>query len=100
MTRDEAIQYLGLKDEAELERVVIAHVVDVELEDDGRIVQVLDDMREVLFEEHRKKVGYRPDDPDVVAQTQAQVQDEQEQARQARAAKRGKLEARVKARGK
>mgnify|MGYP003498397914 CR=1 FL=1 len=96
-----AMRYLGISDPDELERIVVEHRVDVDIDDDGEIFAVAGGelLREALFEEHRKREGHRPDDPDVALEVQTRAQEERERAREERARKRVALEARVKARG-
>ncbi len=94
MMADEAMRYLGV-DEAELERVVLEHSLDVEVDEAGRVIWVDGDMREVLFAEHHKKVGHRPDDPKAQAATAEELEAFEESGRQRRRARRALLEQRV-----
>lgn len=96
ITRREVMQYLGLVQPGELisaqameelERIVVEHDLDVELDDGDLIATVEGDqakLREALFEEHRRNAGHRPDDPEAMERVTA----EQEQAAQVAAAAR------------
>lgn len=91
-----AMRYLGIDDLDELERVVVDHDVDVELDGNGLIRAVeMTTLKNALFEEHRRVVGYRPDDPIVGAQNRARIENEREARRVARLQRRGTLERRV-----
>ena len=96
LTRREAMAYLGLQDEAELERMVVAYEIDVDVDTDGRIVEVeADDVRRALFGEHERKVGHRPDDPAAHAKAQRTDRDRQAAAKRRRKARRARLEERI-----
>jgi hypothetical protein len=75
MKPQEAASYLGVRPE-DLTRIIMENDIDVQLDDAG-VVLAIDaaDLREPLFEEHRKKVGYRPDD----LKQQEKAQKEQEE---------------------
>jgi len=71
----EALRYFGIayipEDETipdgvieQLEDLVIEHDLDIEADNRGDIVSIDPEAsKEVLFREHQKKVGHRPDDP-------------------------------------
>jgi hypothetical protein len=72
MTREEALRYFGLPSTEEglsqLEDLVIEHDVGVELDEHDRIIAVdPTELKEVLFKEHKKKTGHRPDSPTEMA---------------------------------
>lgn len=80
---EQAIASFGLVDEpdpvTELERIVLEYDLDADVDDDGNLLAIDADIREAVFEEHRKKVGYRPDDP--VAQEKERKREEAERAK-------------------
>ena len=72
MTREEALRYFGLPSTEEglsqLEDLVVEHNIGVELDEHDRIIAVdPTEIKEVLFEEHKKKTGHRPDSPSEMA---------------------------------
>jgi len=72
MTREEALRYFGLPSTEEglsqLEDLVVEHDLGIELDEYDRIVAVdPTELKEVLFKEHQKKTGYRPDSPSEMA---------------------------------
>lgn len=80
----EALKYLGLpQDESgtdRLEELTLEYDVEVDTDEQGNLIAV-GDLQEVLFEEHKKEVGHRPDDP--IAVEAARVEREkQERAKQ------------------
>ena len=92
----EAMAYLGLEEEAELERVAVEYDLDVDVDTEGRITQVeADDVRRALFGEHERKVGHRPDDPKVRAKVQKAHRDREAAAKRRRRERRGRLRERV-----
>jgi hypothetical protein len=94
------MRFLGISDVEELERIVIEHNVEVDIDDDGEVFAVHggEPLREALFEEHRKNIGHRPDDPNVAVENQARLNAERERAGAERARKRKALETRVQTR--
>lgn len=68
MTAEEALRYFGLplteEGHTQLEDIVAEYDIGVELDEFDRITMVdPSELKEVLFEEHKKKVGHRPDSP-------------------------------------
>ena len=68
MSVEEAVRYFGLGNlppqEAidKLEEILIENEVDVETDNAGNLISIdPSTSREALFEEHKKKTGYRPD---------------------------------------
>jgi hypothetical protein len=94
------MRFLGISDPDELERIVIEHDIEVDIDDDGEVFAVHGGLalREALFEEHRKNLGHRPDDPNVAVENQALQNAERERASAERGRRREALEARVRAR--
>jgi hypothetical protein len=91
----EAVQYLGVRPE-DLARILRENDIDVELDDAGVVLAIdASDLREPLFEEHRKKVGHRPDDPKHVDRAQKEHEEHQQKAKQDRKAKRVRLAKRM-----
>lgn len=77
----EAMSFFGV-DELELERIVLEHDVDVETDDNGNITFVdPSDIKEVLFKEHEKKVGHRPDDPKAMHEARVKQAEQEKEAR-------------------
>jgi hypothetical protein len=66
---DEALGYLGMdpwdpENEDLLEDWCVEHNVDVEVDDDGNLLEVDPiGLKEALFAKHEREVGHRPDDP-------------------------------------
>jgi hypothetical protein len=66
---DEALGYLGMdpwnpENEDLLEDWCVEHDVDVEVDDDGNLLEVDPiGLKEALFAKHEREVGHRPDDP-------------------------------------
>jgi hypothetical protein len=91
MNPQEATNYLGVRPE-DLARIIRENDIDVQLDDDG-IVLAIDaaDLREPLFEEHRKKVGYRPDDPKHTERAQQEQEDKEKREKEERKAKFAQL---------
>jgi hypothetical protein len=87
----EALRFFGLDDVAELERIVLEHDIDAEVDDDGELVAIAAELREPLFEEHRRRHGHRPDDPEQVAKAHRAMREFDEEARRRRAARRTRL---------
>lgn len=96
-----AMRFLGISDIEELERIVIEHEVEVDIDEDGEVFAVHggEALREALFEEHRKNLGHRPDDPNVAVENEALRNAERERASAERGRRREALKARVQARG-
>jgi hypothetical protein len=72
MTREEALRYFGLPSTEEgyqqLEDLVAEYDIGVSLDEYDRIIEVdPTELKEVLFEEHKKKTGHRPDSPTEMA---------------------------------
>lgn len=69
----------------QLEVLVLEHDLEVETDNRGDITGIITGtkVKEALFEEHRKKVGHRPDDPLAMhkARVQAEKQEEKEHQR-------------------
>jgi hypothetical protein len=101
MSRAEALAYFDLgADVAELERIILEHDIDADVDELGRILEVdAEHAKAALFAEHERKVGYRPDDPGAMARERKKARDREDAARRRRRAKRERLAARVKARG-
>lgn len=95
MNPREAARYLGVRPE-DLTRIIRENDIDVELDDYGLVLAVdAADLREPLFEEHRKRVGHRPDDPKHMERAQREHEEKQKKEKQARKAKRVKLAKRL-----
>lgn len=94
----DARAFLGLKDDDDLEGIVLEHEIDVELDEDDNVV-VLDatQLPEVLFERHRVQVGHRPDDPLAVKRSWAAHEGAETKRRNKAKADRERLRARRKA---
>jgi hypothetical protein len=94
MDVQEALLFFGLEDMDELELLVLDHDIDA-LVDQGRVVAIdANDVREALFELHRKRAGYRPDDQDASAAAREVRGRIEEAERRARQSARGALRAR------
>ena len=91
---EEAMRYFGVDDIQELQRIVLEHDIDVEVDDDGALVSIIGDLKEPLFEEHHRQVGHRPDDPEQMKKAHANQQRRETLARQRREARRELLKAR------
>jgi hypothetical protein len=68
MTMTEALRYFGLPLTTEgrdrLEELIVDNDMDISLDEDGHIGSIATtNVKEVLFTEHLKKVGHRPDSP-------------------------------------
>jgi hypothetical protein len=99
MNPEEAMRYLGVNLER-LEQIVLEYGVDVDLDGEGAIELVdADDMKEPLFQEHRKQVGHRPDNIEEQEKAKEKAEKAQVRAKQVRKAKRVKLARRVSMRG-
>ena len=97
MSREEAQRFFGglIDTDEELERFVLDHDIDAEVDDDGTIITIdASDIREHLFELHRSKLGHRPDDPDAQAKAAKRERDREGRRRRKRAGRRALLEAR------
>jgi hypothetical protein len=95
MNPEEAMRYLGVNLER-LEQVVLEYGIDVDLDGEGAIELVdADDMKEPLFQEHRNRVGYRPDDEKEQEKAKDKAEKAEVKAKQVRKAKRVKLARRV-----
>lgn len=95
MSPQEAARYLGVRPE-DLTRILRERDVDVELDDDGLVLAIdAADLREPLFEEHRKRVGHRPDDPKHMEKAEKENEEKKHKEKQARKAKRVKLAKRM-----
>lgn len=65
LSPDEAMRYFGV-DLPGLEKIVADYNIDADIDLDGQIVAVnAADVKEPLFVEHEKEVGYRPDDEEM-----------------------------------
>jgi len=75
-TTEEALKFFGLGDNLEeLERIVDEYDLDADFDEEGSLVSVdLSESKEALFEEHRKNVGYRPDDPKAMERERKKVE--------------------------
>ena len=95
MKPQEAANYLGIRLE-DLPRIILENEIDVELDDDG-VVLGLDpaDLREPLFEQHRRKVGHRPDDVKQQEKAWKEHEEKEKKEKEARTVKRMKLAKRV-----
>lgn len=99
LTRREAMAYLGLEEEAELERIAVAYELDVDVDTEGRIVTVdAEDAQRALFGEHERKVGHRPDDPAARVKVQKAHHERQLAAKRRRRERRVRLQERVRRR--
>jgi len=91
----QAIESFGLRDAenaiGELERIVLEYDLDADVDDDGNLLAITGDIREAVFEEHRKNVGHRPDDPVAQEKQRKLEQDEREKAKARRMQRREKL---------
>ena len=100
LSRAEALAYFGLGDDVEeLERVCLEHDIDIEVDIAGEVVQVdAEEAKAVLFAEHKRKVGYRPDDQRVREALQKRERVNQAAAKRRRRERRRRLEERMAAR--
>jgi len=99
LRRREAMAYFGLTDEAELERVAVEYELDVDVDTEGRIIEVdADDAKRALFGEHEIVVGYRPDDEGVKRKLEGRARANAAATKRRRQARRARLQARVAAR--
>ena len=91
MSQMEALHYFGLPETAEgkdqLEDLLAGYDIGVVLDESDNI-ELVDptELKEVLFEEHKKKVGHRPDSPSV-------MEAEQQKLKQKEKDKKDKMEA-------
>jgi hypothetical protein len=85
LTKHEALIYFGLDgDEEELERIVAEYDLLVDLDGLGRIETVEAEperLKEALFAEHERKVGHRPDDPEMMAYAEDELRRQDQEAR-------------------
>lgn len=97
MTRAEALAYFGLGDDVEeLERICLEHDIDVDVDLAGQITKVdADEAKAVLFAEHKRKVGYRPDDERVQRALERRARANVAAAKRRRRERRKRLEERV-----
>src|SRR5215212_8748912 len=83
----------------ELEEVIVDIKADILLDSKGALEAVNgDDMKEILFTLHKRRVGYRPDDPKAMRKAQLRLEVEERKAKEVRERERGKLVRRVAAR--
>jgi hypothetical protein len=97
LSRKEALAYFGLGDDVEeLERLCVEHDVDVDVNDAGDIMRVdAAEAKAVLFTEHKRKVGYRPDDERVQKVLQRRERANAAARKRRRRERRKRLEERV-----
>ena len=93
MNPEEAMRYLGIKHLEQLEDAILDYGVDVDLDDDGNVLEIMDPqaLREPLFQEHRKKIGHRPDDPKKHAEAKRLAKEKREKEKEDREKKKIKL---------
>jgi hypothetical protein len=98
---DEALSYLGLdpwapENEDLLEDWCVEHDVDVEVDDDGNLLEIDPiGLKEALFAKHEREVGHRPDDPEEHEKaTKARLQKDQDD-KETRRVRKQKLNSRV-----
>lgn len=93
----EALAYFGLgADVEELERMVIEHGIDVDVDDEGKITRIdAEQSKAALFIEHERRVGYRPDDEAAGRRHRAAAKAAETRARNRRLERRKLLEDRV-----
>lgn len=92
-----AMRYLGIDDYDELEELVVEHGVEADFDHDGVVIAVQNGpaLREALFESHKRKVGYRPDDLRATEHIRAAARAEAEAKKVFRRSMRPGLERRV-----
>jgi hypothetical protein len=98
ISADEAIRYFGINPEEieELERIVVEHHIDVELDEYDFIVRVdADDCKAALFKEHEYEHGYRPDDVGQMALAKQEHEKHEVEKKKRRREKRMRLANRV-----
>jgi hypothetical protein len=101
MTPDEAMRFLGIASKDELERLVLKNDADVDVDVDGELTMVdADDLREVLYKEHERKVGHRPDDVGKRIEAKQRGKINRQARARARKGRRERLVQRRKAEGK
>jgi hypothetical protein len=94
-----AMRYLGIDDLDELERIIVEHGVEVELDGNGMVYGVeAESLKHALFEEHRHALGYRPDDPAVGQANRMRLENERAARKAARKLHHERLTRRVAAR--
>jgi hypothetical protein len=89
MKPQEAANYLGVRLEDVVALVKDENVeTDVVLDDNGTVLAIkAADLREPLFEIHRKKHGHRPDDLKHMEKAEKEYKEKEERERQERQAK-------------
>ena len=99
-TTEEALRFFGLGNKIEeLERIVVEYDLDADFDDAGELILVdVGDVKEALFEEHKRNIGYRPDDPVAMAREKRNAERREKSALERRIKKRTTLEQRVTAR--
>lgn len=97
LTKTEALAYFGLgEDVEELERLCLEHDIDVDVDVDGNLTKIeAEDAKAALFHEHKRKVGYRPDDERVRAALHRREKANAAAAKRRRRERRKRLEDRV-----
>jgi uncharacterized protein YuzE len=97
LTRAEALAYFGLgEDVEELERIVLEHDIDVDVDIDGNLTHIeAEDAKAALFHEHKRRVGYRPDDERVRTALERRGKANAAAAKRRRRDRRKRLEDRV-----